>query len=667
MKTKLIFTLFFSLSFYLLSSQVPQGFNYQAIARDGGSVIVSQPILARVTIQTSISGGTAIWQETHSVTTDPNGVMLLIIGSGSRTGGTATFFSDIDWSSQTLYLKMEIKYPLANPLYADMGTTQLWSVPYSMVADELSGSLDKLSVSGKAVSMEEALFEVKNNTGQTVFAVYNEGVRIYVSDGDAKGAKGGFAIGGFDMSKGVGEYLRVSKDSIRIYLNDTGTKASKGGFAIGGFDLSKGVTHDYFQLSRDSIRMYFNNNPPEKARKGGFAIGGFDLTKLNPYPVTVMTVSDDSIRMYIKEEAKASKGGFAIGGYGDAKGEQPKYLSVLTTQTNIQSTDSLKGFSVSNLNSGAASDYMNINKINYSIGHESGLKTNPNLSVSEGKYNVFIGYRAGLENIRGYGNIFMGHEAGRTNEIGSYNLYMGFRAGNANQNGNSNVFLGYESGSKSTTSGNTYIGQGAGKWNATGTNNTYIGCQAGTEDGEYGSPGSDNVYIGFRAGAASYIGNNNVYIGSRAGELNNNYRSGRIFIGYNAGYNDGKDNTLYIDNSNTTTPLIYGDFSDGSEQLVINGRTTTNGSFNYGEDAAANDSYVVSIQGINAYSTGMIITFKANTANTTACSVNVNSLGAKSLKMRHDQDPISNFIEAGSMVVAVYDGTNFQMIQAAAN
>jgi hypothetical protein len=55
------------------------------------------------------------------------------------------------------------------------------------------------------------------------------------------------------------------------------------------------------------------------------------------------------------------------------------------------------------------------------------------------------------------------------------------------------------------------------------------------------------------------------------------------------------------------------------------------------------------------------------TANTGACTVNVNGIGAKNLLMLHDQTPADNYIEAGSIVVAVYDGTSFQMIQPDAN
>ena len=88
---------------------------------------------------------------------------------------------------------------------------------------------------------------------------------------------------------------------------------------------------------------------------------------------------------------------------------------------------------------------------------------------------------------------------------------------------------------------------------------------------------------------------------------------------------------------------------------------------NYGTDTASSDTYVVGMTGITAYTEGLIIVFEAKTANTGACTVNVNSLGAKSLKMLHDQDPADNYIEDGSIVVAIYDGTNFQLIQPDAN
>jgi len=90
--------------------------------------------------------------------------------------------------------------------------------------------------------------------------------------------------------------------------------------------------------------------------------------------------------------------------------------------------------------------------------------------------------------------------------------------------------------------------------------------------------------------------------------------------------------------------------------------------FNFAADAQVNDTYVITLSPApTAYITGMTIIFSANTPNTGACTINVNGLGAKSLKAYHDQDLPNNYIESGSMVMAIYDGNNFQMLQANAN
>ncbi|MGD0341345.1 MAG: hypothetical protein ABSA76_06535, partial [Bacteroidales bacterium] len=92
MKTKLLLTVLLSFAFYLLSSQVPQGFNYQAIARNSnGLPITSQTIPVRISIVTALTGGTVIWQEEHSsVTADQYGMISLVVGAGAYTAGTAT-------------------------------------------------------------------------------------------------------------------------------------------------------------------------------------------------------------------------------------------------------------------------------------------------------------------------------------------------------------------------------------------------------------------------------------------------------------------------------------------------------------------------------------------------------------------------------------------------
>jgi len=62
---------------------------------------------------------------------------------------------------------------------------------------------------------------VLNASGDTVLAVYQEGVRIWVADDTtgvkANGSRGGFAVGGMNPTKGyTNEYLRVTPDSVRV-------------------------------------------------------------------------------------------------------------------------------------------------------------------------------------------------------------------------------------------------------------------------------------------------------------------------------------------------------------------------------------------------------------------------------------------------------------------
>jgi hypothetical protein len=204
-----------------------------------------------------------------------------------------------------------------------------------MVADELSKPFDKLSITGSTSSPDESLFEVKNINGQTVFAVYNEGVRVYV-DNSSKGNKGGFSIGGFADSKAGGqEYFVVNRDSIRAYIfDDPLLKGAKGGFSIGGFADSKGVTNEYLVISPDSARIYVDNAASTKGKKGGFAIGGFGSSKRTD-PQNLLTVSDDSIRIYIDDESKGAKGGFSIGGFADSKALKKSFFNISTDASGI--------------------------------------------------------------------------------------------------------------------------------------------------------------------------------------------------------------------------------------------------------------------------------------------------------------------------------------------
>jgi len=95
------------------------------------------------------------------------------------------------------------------------------------------------------------------------------------------------------------------------------------------------------------------------------------------------------------------------------------------------------------------------------------------------------------------------------------------------------------------------------------------------------------------------------------------------------------------------------------------------GSIVYAADSGANDAYAITMDTATrtptGYTTGMVVHFKANTANTGAATLNINALGAKTIKKNHDQDLADGDIESGQIVTVVYDGTNFQMQSQLAN
>ncbi len=79
--------------------------------------------------------------------------------------------------------------------------------------------------------------------------------------------------------------------------------------------------------------------------------------------------------------------------------------------------------------------------------------------------------------------------------------------------------------------------------------------------------GNFNVAIGHNAGQNVTSEGYNVFVGYNAGKNAPGHRN--VFIGYQAGRDETGSEKLYIDNSSTPNPLIYGDFL--TNELTING------------------------------------------------------------------------------------------------
>lgn len=78
----------------------------------------------------------------------------------------------------------------------------------------------------------------------------------------------------------------------------------------------------------------------------------------------------------------------------------------------------------------------------------------------------------------------------------------------------------------------------------------------------------------------------------------------------------------------------------------------------YGASSAGSDTYAITTTPTTtAYANGQRFRFKADVANTGACTLNVDGLGAIAIKKNHDQDLETGDIEANMIVSVVYNST----------
>ena len=125
-------TFLFVISIY---SQTPQGFNYQAIARDSqGNLLQDQDLDIRITIY---SDDDPVWSENHLVTSNNMGLFAFIIGDTDVSGsGSAGSFDQIEWGASLMAIGIKVDNGTG---FINMGMTPFQSVPYALFAANSTG------------------------------------------------------------------------------------------------------------------------------------------------------------------------------------------------------------------------------------------------------------------------------------------------------------------------------------------------------------------------------------------------------------------------------------------------------------------------------------------------------------------------------------------------
>lgn len=195
--------------------------------------------------------------------------------------------------------------------------------------------------------------------------------------------------------------------------------------------------------------------------------------------------------------------------------------------------------------------------------------------------SVIIGNNAGAnDDFTNNSNILIGTNAGAATTTAIRTVAIGEGAMQSQTTQNNNIGIGYNAGNGLTGISNIAIGSYAlGSASGAGQS-TAIGYTAAEN-----ATGSSNTVIGYAALKSNATGANNVAVGVSAGE--NSSGSGNVFIGRLAGQSAAGNNQLYIENSNSTNPLIYGNFSNDS--LLINGMLNINQAYTLPTTDGANN------------------------------------------------------------------------------
>ena len=263
------------------------------------------------------------------------------------------------------------------------------------------------------------------------------------------------------------------------------------------------------------------------------------------------------------------------------------------------------GTSHNSVHIGHSSGRENDGDSNVAVGYQTISETTTGSTISN---SVALGYQAlkGTTTSTFANTVAVGYQALTALTTGTANTAVGYQASTALTGGNRNTTVGYQAGANSTSSDNTVIGYQAAPSVSSVNSSTIIGANAanvlnsgfrntfiGADTQLNSSQGADLILIGFRARITTGNGSNSIVIGNfgSAGgtqsvvvgaygvgadsstvvgyNAGNSTGTNNVFLGYQSGKSETGSNKLYIENSNSTTPLIYGEFDN--DILRVNG------------------------------------------------------------------------------------------------
>ena len=464
----LLSVLFCAITF---AQSVPQGINYQAVARDAnGDVLMNQALTIQLSVISDSATSAVSWQETHTVATNDFGLFTLVIGQGisdSTTIGSSATFDEVDWGASLHYLKVEVDYGNG---FADMGTTALMSVPYALQAGHVENSINDLTDATNGLGSNSLFLGANSGNLNQIGGNWNTGVGINalsnVSTGNRNTALGYNALALTTSSNNTG------LGSEALVNNQTGQQNT----AVGSGSLNKNNSSNNTAFGYGS--MY------NTTTGGGNTVVGNNALALNITGSGNVAIGNSagyhetgSNKLHISNSYQNASNPLI---YGDFSTQE------LTINGSLQVTGTVNEITVGKGGGNIAS--------NTAIGNHA-LENN-----TTGYENTANGYQALRINTTGYRNTAHGFGALYFNTSGHQNTAHGFRALYRNNTGYYNTAHGHSVLFNTTTGDrNTASGGNSMIYNTTGNDNTAYGYNALTTN----TTGDKNTAIGSGANVAA--------------------------------------------------------------------------------------------------------------------------------------------------------------------
>jgi hypothetical protein len=156
-KLKLFIKSFYLCFFFFiaLGTDAQTGIFFQAIARDiNKNLATNRKIYVQTNIIHAAPTGTIVLTEEHQANTDAYGIFSIMVGDGTRVGGSLTGLNVIDWSKGPYYLNLKIAItPLVltgswdyTKAWVDLGITIFGTVPIALYSVNTANIDEKLNI-----------------------------------------------------------------------------------------------------------------------------------------------------------------------------------------------------------------------------------------------------------------------------------------------------------------------------------------------------------------------------------------------------------------------------------------------------------------------------------------------------------------------------------------